>query len=272
MTDPVGDTTVDLLDQTWRAIGAVCDGIDEIAFLSATDCPGWTVKDQLSHILGTERMLRGDELPDIEADAEYVRNDLGRLNERWVVARRDRPGTSVLAEFREVTAARTEDLRKLDPATLDELVPTPFGEMTHDAWLNVRLFDCFSHEQDIRRALGRPGNLDGEVARRALLRGVSGLPRAVGKAARQLPDGTSVQVAVDGAGGSPWTVATAGGRGAFAAGDGAPAAALGMDLETFLLLVWGRAAPEILVDRGRLLLRGDLELGRHVAAGLSLTP
>ena len=29
----------------------------------ATDCPGWTVKDQLSHLIGIERMLLGDPSP-----------------------------------------------------------------------------------------------------------------------------------------------------------------------------------------------------------------
>ena len=277
MTSQAEPGTVELLDQTWQSIAGLCSGLDEAGFLTPTDCPGWTVKDLLSHILGTERTLRGEAVPDIDADADYVRNDLGRLNERWVATLRDLPGTAVLSDFRDVTAARTADLRRLDAAALNETVPTPFGEMTQDRWLNVRLFDCFSHEQDIRRALARPGNLGSEPAHRALQRGVRGLPRAVGRAARGMPDGTWVEVAVDGADGSPWLVTVADGRGALlapadGAPDGAPDAALGMDLETFLLLVWGRVAPEIAEDGGRLRLRGDLDLGRRVAAGLNLTP
>lgn len=273
MTSPDDPGTVELLDQTWQTIVGLCAGLDEPGYLIPTDCPGWTVKDLLSHILGTERTLRGEAIPDIAADAEYVRNDLGRLNERWVVALRHLPGAAVLADFRDVTAARTQDLRRLDAAALSEIVTTPFGEMTQDRWLNVRLFDCFSHEQDIRRALGRPGNLEGGAASRALQRGVGGLPRAVGRAARAMPDGTWVEIAVDGTEGSPWMVAMAGGRGAaVVAADGPPATALGMDLETFLLLVWGRVAPQSAEDSGRLRLRGDLGLGRGVAAGLNLTP
>ncbi len=42
---------------------------------------------------------------------------------------------------------------------------TPFGvEMPYRALMEIRVFDAFAHEQDIRRATGRNGNLTGPAA------------------------------------------------------------------------------------------------------------
>lgn len=269
----VDDDVVELLDQTWRASARLCADLDEAGFLTPSDCPGWSVKDLLAHLLGTERTLRGEAAPDVETDGDHIRNGLGAFNERWVVSRRHLPGQVVLAEFREVTESQTAARRRLTAAELAEEVATPFGTMPLARWLDVRLFDSVSHEQDIRHAIGRPGNLDSAPARRAIQRGVSGLPRAAGKAARGMPDGARVEVDVEGAEGSPWAIVVAGGRGMpTPAGEGRATALLGMDLDTFLRLVWGRVSPEAVETGGKLRLRGDLELGRRVAARLNITP
>ena len=266
--------TVASLDQTWRTIAELCAGLDEAGYLTPTDLPGWTVKDVLSHILGTERSLRGEMPPDIDARGDHVRNELGAFNERWVDSLRSRSGAEVLTQYREVTEAQAAARYRLTPDELAAPGPTIFGEMALEQWLNVRLFDSFSHEQDIRRALNRPGNMDGEAARRAVLRGVSILPRAVGKAARDMPDGVRVETVVDGALGGRWVVVVTGGRGAL---DDAPLeagvdAGLRADADTFLRLVWGRVTPEVAEHDGGLMLSGDPGLARRVAAGLNITP
>ena len=266
---------VALLDETWRTTAGLCDGLDEAGFLAATDLPGWTVKDLLSHILGTERTLRGEAAPDIDAGGDHVRNDLGAFNERWVESLRSSSGSQVLALFRQVTSAQAADRSRLSAEELAAVVPTPFGEMPLEQWLDVRLFDCFSHEQDIRRALHRPGNLDGALARRAVLRGVSALPRAAGRAARGMGDGVRVEAAVEGEVGGRWVVAVTGGRGALV--DDAPAvetvdAGLRADADVFLRLVWGRVSPDRVESGGELFLWGDVDLARRTAAGLNITP
>lgn len=266
--------TVAGLDATWRTIANLCAGLDEAGFLTPTDLPGWTVKDVLSHILGTERSLRGETPPDLDAVGDHVRNDLGAFNERWVDSLRRLSGAEVLIQFREVTEAQAADRYRLTAEELAALGPTVFGEMSLEQWLNVRLFDSFSHEQDIRRALHRPGNLDGEPARRAVLRGVSVLPRAVGKAARGMPDGVRFEAVVDGAVGGRWVVAVSGGRGALedAPLEGGFAAGLRADADAFLRLVWGRVTPEVAEHDGGLTVSGDGDLARRVAAGLNITP
>jgi uncharacterized protein (TIGR03083 family) len=271
MTEPASQT-VELLDETWRAIAALCEGLTEAELLTPTDCPGWSVKDILSHILGTERTLRGETAPDVDAGGDHVKNDLGRFNEQWVESLRSSPGAEVLAEFRDVTAAQTRARRRLGAAEMDEVVFTPFGEMPLASWLDIRLFDCFSHEQDIRHALGRPGNLDGGAAARALHRGVAALPRAVGRAARGMPDGTRAQVVVEGDLGGSWEVEVTGGRGAMAEAAGSVDASLRADLDTFLRLLWGRVAVDHAESEGGLVVTGDTSLGRRIAAGLNVMP
>ena len=266
--------TVAGLDQTWRTIAELCEGLDEAGFLTPTDLPGWTVKDILSHILGTERSLRGEMPPDIDARGDHVRNELGAFNERWVESLRQCSGAEVLTQYREVTEAQAADRYRL---TADELAApgsTIFGEMALEQWLNVRLFDSFSHEQDIRRALNRPGNMDSEPARRAVLRGVSILPRAVGKAARDMADGARVETVVDGGVGGRWVVVVTGGRGALEEPplEGGVDAGLRADADTFLRLVWGRVTPGVAEHDGGLVLSGDAGLARRVAAGLNITP
>ena len=266
--------TVAALDDTWRTIAGLCADLDEAGFLTPTDLPGWTIKDVLSHILGTERSLRGETPPDLDAVGDHVRNELGAFNERWVDSLRRLSGADVLAQYREVTEAQAADRRRLTVEELAALGPTVFGDMSLEQWLNVRLFDSFSHEQDIRRALHRPGNLEGEAARQAVLRGVSVLPRAVGKAARGMPDGVRFETVVDGAVGGTWVVVVTEGRGALEDAPRAECVDAGLraDADAFLRLVWGRVSPEVAEHDGRLALSGDAALARRVAAGLNITP
>src|SRR3546814_15576711 len=61
--------------------------------------------------------------------------------------------------------------------------------------LTLRVMDTWSHEQDIRRALGRPGHLTGPVVAEALRYWAQFLPFVVGKRAGA-PDGSTVVFAV----------------------------------------------------------------------------
>ena len=71
------DATVDLLRSTWAAIADLCEPLDEAAWKTATCLPGWTVQDQLSHLVGTEEMLLGRAAPEVEVpDLPHLRNDI----------------------------------------------------------------------------------------------------------------------------------------------------------------------------------------------------
>src|SRR4051812_6076902 len=92
--------TIAMLDETWASISEIGHGLSEEQWKTASDLPGWTVQDNLSHLIGTERMLQGLEgAPRVEVTADWVRNDIGRFNEYEVQHRRGLTGAEVLDEF-----------------------------------------------------------------------------------------------------------------------------------------------------------------------------
>jgi uncharacterized protein (TIGR03083 family) len=256
---------VDRLEQVWESIDAACTGLDEAQWKTRTDLPGWSVQDNLVHISAIESSILGRPAPDhAPPELDHVKNEVGRRNEVWVDSRRSWSGADVLAEFREVTGARLDQLRGSSKADFDAESWTPAGPGTVRDLLPFRAFDSWAHEQDIRRAVDRPGDLDGPVADFAFRRIVDALPFVVGKKVHP-PDGTAVVFEVTGS--WPITVAIAmdGGRAKpLPAPPGAPDTTLTMDAETLACLGMGRWDPAGALDRGKVTVAGDRALGRAV--------
>jgi uncharacterized protein (TIGR03083 family) len=267
---------VDALESTWSSLRSVCDRLTAEEWLLPTECPGWTVRDQVAHVAALEAKLLGRPEPALElpADLPHVRNDFGVVTERGILARRNTPVDELLVEFDDVTGERLAYLRSapLDP---DALVPSVMGgETPLLRMLTVRVFDCWTHEQDVRRAVGRPGNLDGPGASVSRDWIVQTLPYVVAKKAAAVP-GTTVSFDVDGPLTVNATVAVGDdGRGMLRDAAAAPPALAGptahlaTDWETFARLAAGRVEPlhaTVAVD-------GDRELAEHVLAAMAITP
>lgn len=156
-----------------------------------TQCPGWTVKDQIAHVTGVEAMLAGAPEDDIDVpDHPWIRNDFGRSMERAVEARRPRSGHEVVQELAHVLPRRVRALR--DPeVTLDSPMPVVFrGAGTVGAQLPQRIIDIWCHEQDLREALDRPGDLATPAAALFVTAVLGAFPRRAERAG--LEAGTSV--------------------------------------------------------------------------------
>src|SRR6476661_4982716 len=99
---------VDMLDEVWASTAALGDELDESQWKQPSECPGWTVQDNLVHLTALERFILGDPLPsaDVPDDLPHVKNDIGRSNERWIESRRGWSGADALEEFVGVTSAR----------------------------------------------------------------------------------------------------------------------------------------------------------------------
>ena len=126
--------------------------------------PGWDVRDNVAHMLGAENMLLGREAPPIDIDRDsvpHVRNDIGVFNEVWVEAMRSVDPPEVLARFVEATTARLAALQQMGQDEWDAESFTPAGRDTYGRFMQIRVFDCWLHEQDIRDATGRPGHQSG---------------------------------------------------------------------------------------------------------------
>ena len=107
------EPAVDHLVEVWTSLATACDRIGAGQWDLATDCPGWTVRDQVSHLIGVERMLLGEPPPPPGRLPDHVRNAFAELNEPWVEARRRVPGNEVLAEF--IVGDRPADPRTARP-------------------------------------------------------------------------------------------------------------------------------------------------------------
>ncbi len=258
--------SIDNLEETWRSVIDLCASFSEDEWKRPTGCPGWSVQDNVSHLIDYEARAIGQPAPGGEAVARpHTKNALGESNEVGVEHRRGRSGAAVLDELRAVTAARSSQLRALTPEDLRGEVVTPAGPGTVADMLRLRVMDTWSHEQDIRRAVARPGHDRGAAAGEAVAHFARFLSIIVGKRAAA-PDGTvavfeigdvhrcAIEV-VDGRGrerdGDPdtWTVR------------------LVMPATTFAALVGGRsdAPDDVAID-------GDVELGRKIVGALGFMP
>ena len=158
------DRTIAALDEEWASIEGLLTTLSPADWSSQTVLPGWDVKDNVSHIIGTEEMLLGNPAPRLEIDREsnaHVRNDIGEFNEVWVEALRSESPADVLARFRDVTAQRRVALADMSQEEWDAESFTPAGKATYGRFMQIRVYDCWYHEQDIRDALNRPGNESG---------------------------------------------------------------------------------------------------------------
>lgn len=259
---------IDMLERTWRSISALLSEASESEWLTPTDCPGWTVQDQLAHLVGMERLLQG--LPTALAgrEAGLAREDIAAFNEAEIPPRRAMTGAAVLAEWNDVVEQRLATLRSADAAFFSRPAMTPVGPGTVRSYLDVRVLDCWVHEQDIRRALGRPGHTDGPAAEHTIDRLLRLVPIVVGRRAGT-PEGATVVLELSGP--VHRRVASTVRDGRARIDDelpDEPLATLRMDSDAFVVLANGRGPFERVSDRVQL--AGDLALARAVASNLNV--
>ncbi|MGH9172452.1 MAG: maleylpyruvate isomerase family mycothiol-dependent enzyme [Acidimicrobiales bacterium] len=265
------DGTVRLLREEFAAAAELCRGFGDDDWSTSTCLPGWTVKDQLSHMAGTEAMLAGDPVPAVEVgEAAHLRNDIARANEAWVEANRPLPGPQVLAMFEDVTARRLQALEAMTQADFDEASWTPAGpDESYGRFMRIRHFDCFMHEHDIRQALGLSDRPDARHVRSCLDEVATAIGYIAGRKAR-LPAGTTAIVELTGAVTAAYHVVVAGRASLVEALDGEPSITVRMPAMLWLCLTGGRqeGTPHIGVD---VEIEGDENLGRQLVANLAFT-
>jgi uncharacterized protein (TIGR03083 family) len=267
MTTDADRAVVDALAAVWSSMQALGAELDEQQWKLPTDCPGWTVQDNLAHILGIESVILGRPEPAVDLpELPHVKNDFGRSNEIWVESFRSLTGAEVLDRFREVADVRLAALRSQTDAEWSAPAWTPTGPGTVRDLIPFRVLDSWIHELDMRRALGRSPDMESLPAQLALgrLRGV--LAMIVGARLRP-PDGTRVAFVVEGPGGFVEGWGMHDGRAVALEALPEPIAeqvdvALHMDADTFVRLIGGRGdldevAPAVRVE-------GDPSLGHRV--------
>ncbi len=134
----------------------------------------------------------------------------------------------------------------------------------------MRTFDVWVHEQDIRMAVGQPGNMTGPGAREALKTLTSALPKIWAKSAGA-PAGAVLEVTITEPGLSADLFVTVGEDGKATFTDaGEPIASLSMPWMTFVALACGRSPDMDLSSSVHL--SGDHALASTVLGSLAVTP
>jgi uncharacterized protein (TIGR03083 family) len=254
------------LRETWGGLADASFELSSNEWALPTECPGWDVKDQLSHLIGIERSLMGEAQPEWDGPlGDHVKNDFAAMNEAWVAVRRPLDGAAVRAEFVEVTGTR---LAQLEERSEDEWAVvgwSPAGQVPYAVFMEVRAFDSWVHEQDARRALDRAGGSGNLASAISLGRVEDAMPYVVGKKAA-CADGTAVRFDVEGPGNDAraFTVAVEGKRARLVDDDVTPTVTLSLSSLDFLRLGCGRATAAQVEAAGGIQIEGDAVVGRRV--------
>ncbi|WP_161937819.1 maleylpyruvate isomerase family mycothiol-dependent enzyme [Serinicoccus chungangensis] len=161
-----------------------CDGLREAEWDLPTDCPGWRVRDHVAHTVHIEDYLSGSEHPVVEerievGSPEHVRNEGGVWMEQGVRSRAALTPDQLLAELRGLVEIRSADLYARDLALDSTVRSIRDKETSFERLVRLRLCDVWTHEQDIREAVGRPGSLDGDGAATWTATVLEALPQVV---------------------------------------------------------------------------------------------
>lgn len=277
MTEAPQDQTENPLTRLVETWHRAC--VDFVAFVREipreqwdlpTDLEGWTVKDNVAHTAHLEAVLAGAPEETIQVDeAPHLTGLMNYYTEQGVLARRDRDMAELAEEIEHAVAKRYAALKAHPPTDGSAKPPKTPGDVpwNYRTLLSNRPLDVWMHEQDIRRAIGRPGGYSSPAATHVMQVFGKALPMVVGKRVAP-PVGTSVTLAVPDLG-LRWTVRVGDDGRAALVDDTTPSTTtVTLGAHDFVVLAGGRRPPEATQP----VIEGDEELGHRVLEALAVTP
>ena len=268
MTIFTRESLIEIQTELWKSISYFCCELNPGDWGQPTNCPNWTVKDCLSHLIGIESRLMGDAAPEIEiGDLEHVKNSQGFSNEVDVISRRFRSSDILLEEFANVTTRRLRYLRSEKDFSIEAESPVGPGSLLDQ--VSVRIFDGWVHFQDMRMGVGVPCDFASEAADLSLGRMYSVMPFVVGKKAGAT-DGTTVlfEVCEDEQVVQKF-VHVRGGRASHVTTSENYSVAISCSQYAFFMLTCGRIDPLRALKRRMVDLRGDTLLGERIVSEMN---
>ena len=163
---------------------------------------------------------------------------------------------------------RAHHLATADDAYFDTPWHMPTGPGTLGEFISIRVLDLWVHEQDVRRALGKPGHESGPVAEHTIDRLIRTLPIVVGKRAAT-PEGDTVVIELTGGVRRTIPITVVEGRAKIVESTpSSPRSTLTIDSTSFLALATGRGTP---TDHlGGVSMHGDTELATRVVMQMNM--
>lgn len=256
-----------------EAISELLSPLVEGEWNRRTPCPGWSVRDVVSHVIGLECEMLGDPRPihTLPRDLYHVTNEQQRYMEMQVDVRRHHTAPEMTSELEYTVIRRNRQLRN-ESREPRAMIRGLYGRETAlEDLMRTRAFDVWVHEQDLRTALGRPGNIDSpgaHIARDVLL---GALPKVVAKDAGA-PRSSAIVFDVHGPLEFLRTIRVdINGRGTLETSPAlGPAATFALDWETYFRLACGRVTPEAVADRVKT--EGDPGLTAAILRHFAVTP
>lgn len=263
---------VDLLRTQYKSLDFLGSSLTPKEWHSKASLPGWVVFDVYAHIIGTESMLEGYELPYTKIDVEsfsHVHNEIGVFNETWIESLAHLGPAAMLDRFRRVTASRLRSLEAMSQKEFEAETSTPIGPAPYWRLVQIRVFDCWMHEQDIREGLGRPGHESGPCARASVDEVERAMGYIVGKKVGA-PPGSSVTIDLTGPVKRKINVEVDGRAKVVDELPEPATATVAMSSTLFMRLAGGRAAT-VTNRHGDIEFHGDLELAKRLVTNLAFT-
>lgn len=272
---PSLQTYADAWTHSVEAISELVQPLTEREWSRPTPCPGWSVRDIVSHVIGLDCEALGDPRPihSLPRDLFHVKTESQRYNEMQVDVRRHHTSPEMTAELEYTIIRRQRQLRNesRDPQAM---VRAPMStEDTLENTMRMHAFNLWVHEQDLRTALRQPGNLDSPGAHVAKDLFLWALPRVVANKAKA-PANSAIVFDVHGPIEFLRTVRVdAGGIGSI---DGSPSlgplVTISVDWETFTRLACGRITHESAAAQSRIKMEGDLDVATTILRKFAITP
>ena len=261
------------VDVWWEAIDSftrLLEGLPAEAWATPSDLVGWDVHACAAHTAHLEAVLSGAPEETVEIEAGPHLTTLAQAyTEQGVVARRDATPDQLINEIRESATKRRTFLLTDPPDDGSEMPPKTPGDIpwTWQTLLRNRPLDVWMHEQDVRRAVDRPGGLDTAPAQHTTDYLLEGMGMVLARRAAA-PPGSTLVVEVEGSAPVAFGISDSGRGGPLPEIPPDPTVRLAMDRETFVLLAGGRRTPaEVSVA-----VSGDADLAARILGGMALTP
>ncbi len=258
------DRQLEMYDNTWASYNQLFDSLSDDDWKVQSLCPAWDVRGAVTHVFGVEHMLDGwfpesGETPlPFELVAGYAELTASMTNEELVT------------DCRRLMAVRREQIAALSDDDLTKPSATPVGPGTYGRFLDIRVFDFWVHERDIRMPLDRPADSEaGPAAERSVEEVAMSIGYIAGKKIG-VADGQSLSFQLTGPIERTINVAVDGRAKAVETLDN-PTATVTTDSTTFVMLACGRIDPQAQIDAGKISWSGDASLGDTAARNLAFT-